>query len=653
METNYFSHCWGVFEGGGVRGAAHSGAYQAAKELGIQFERLAGTSAGSIVASLIAAGGSPDHISNILMQTDIASLLSPPLEEDAIYKNDNKYIKATILLPFKKLKPYKDILRYSGMHSSLKIQDWIEAKLLELVKPYRQPGTMGNVLFNELKIPLHIVATNLSTGLPQVWSTETTPEESVAYAVRCSCSIPFFFQAIGNKNSILVDGGVVSNLPSFVFSKLLNDMSLYTKRPNIINFRLVQNLSELEKTNNIIDYLKKISNAIVSGGTEVQKTLQTSTYNIIIKTGDIGSTDFHKMTAKSKKILHDAGRIAVHEFIENERALFKEGNLNAVSKGFDEKMLLLIQQFREHDEEVYISSESCSWLDFLFPTIFETLRKGTKITCLTLENKNMKEERFHYLLKNLGIKVVLLKELPFSGFIFSPFNEHCRAVLTTNKNSSDRYRDEKVKVYSFYSDAPIIDLLREKINTEWDNVNSSADKLNYINCSDTDLTNKLRNVWQYKNAKFTLDNIEVNDNIFTMSDSVKEYKVSQIKSIINQLSTLGKDVMAVYQVTLVDGSTSIITPPVVEKIGDRYYVIDGNARLFYYFNKGIPFIKAVVVENVSQGLPSQQSNPISKVRLTSLTRTLSQNYQGLDESKFRHIEEAVHPFPAENKKYNS
>ena len=57
METIYFSYCWGVFDGGGVRGAAHAGAYYAARNAGISFERVAGTSAGSIVAALIAAGG--------------------------------------------------------------------------------------------------------------------------------------------------------------------------------------------------------------------------------------------------------------------------------------------------------------------------------------------------------------------------------------------------------------------------------------------------------------------------------------------------------------------------------------------------------------------------------------------------------------------
>ncbi|HBX1505276.1 TPA: hypothetical protein MHN48_26815, partial [Klebsiella pneumoniae] len=55
METIYFSYCWGVFDGGGVRGAAHAGAYYAARNAGISFERVAGTSAGSIVAALIAA----------------------------------------------------------------------------------------------------------------------------------------------------------------------------------------------------------------------------------------------------------------------------------------------------------------------------------------------------------------------------------------------------------------------------------------------------------------------------------------------------------------------------------------------------------------------------------------------------------------------
>ncbi|HAV9752399.1 TPA: hypothetical protein JLH15_004540 [Escherichia coli] len=199
METSYFSHCWGVFEGGGVRGAAHAGAYQAAKDSGVQFERLAGTSAGSIVASLIAAGGSPEYISKILNETDLNCLLSPAKEIDAIYKNNHTLLGLAKYIPIKKFKPIKDIIFYSGVHSSSKLQDWVEEKLRELVQPEREKGISGKVLFKELKIPLHLVATNLSNGLPQIWSIESTPEESVSYAVRCSCSISFFFRQFPKK----------------------------------------------------------------------------------------------------------------------------------------------------------------------------------------------------------------------------------------------------------------------------------------------------------------------------------------------------------------------------------------------------------------------------------------------------------------------
>lgn len=649
METIFFSHCWGVFDGGGVRGAAHAGAFQAAKESGVNFERLAGTSAGSIVAALIASGGNPEHISKLLMETDFSSFLSPSIKNDSIYKNNNRYIGLVKYLPLGKLSPIKDIIFNSGIHSSSKIQEWLENKLQELLTPYREKDSKGNIRFNELKIPLHIVATNLSTGLPQVWSTETTPEESVSYAVRCSCSIPFFFQAISDKNSILVDGGVVSNLPSFIFSKLLNDMPAYTKKPNIINFRLVQKFTQ-KKPNNIIEYFEKLSNAVVSGGSEVQKILQTSTYNIIIDTGYVGSTDFKSVNMECKKELHQAGMQAVKNFIANERVLFRQGNINAVSQGFDEKMLMLIQQIRDCSNEFFVSGTSFSWLDFLFPTIFISLKNGVKITCLVKEDNinNESEMRFHYLLKNLGVYIQIVDKLPFNGFFFSPFEEHSTAILTTNENGRDSYKYEKVKMYNYFNDAPIIDLLREKIRSEWREKIPKECHFKYTPCSDLEIFSKLKNVHQYRNATFSLEKIEVDDNIFSMSDSVKEYKVNQIKSFLMDIANSGQEMEGVYKVGLLHGVTSIITPPVLEKINEKYYVIDGNARLFYYFNKGIKYIKAVVVEKVVDSLPSQQSNPLSKLRLTSLTQTMTQNYAGIDQSKFRHIEKAMHPYPPES-----
>ena len=54
--------CCGVFEGGGVRGIGHVGAACAMQEAGYQFADLAGSSAGAIVAALLAAGYACDEL---------------------------------------------------------------------------------------------------------------------------------------------------------------------------------------------------------------------------------------------------------------------------------------------------------------------------------------------------------------------------------------------------------------------------------------------------------------------------------------------------------------------------------------------------------------------------------------------------------------
>lgn len=60
----------GVFEGGGVRGIAHVGAICALNERGYSFERVAGTSAGAIIAALLAAGYSCTELKDIISTLD-------------------------------------------------------------------------------------------------------------------------------------------------------------------------------------------------------------------------------------------------------------------------------------------------------------------------------------------------------------------------------------------------------------------------------------------------------------------------------------------------------------------------------------------------------------------------------------------------------
>ena len=56
------TEAFGIFEGGGAKGFAHVGALKAAKEKNISFVGVAGTSAGAIVAALVAAGHDADSL---------------------------------------------------------------------------------------------------------------------------------------------------------------------------------------------------------------------------------------------------------------------------------------------------------------------------------------------------------------------------------------------------------------------------------------------------------------------------------------------------------------------------------------------------------------------------------------------------------------
>src|SRR2546422_11291722 len=69
----------GVFEGGGVKGIGLVGAASAIEAAGYEFVNLAGTSAGAIVATLLAAGYSATELKPIINGIDFNSFEDPPL----------------------------------------------------------------------------------------------------------------------------------------------------------------------------------------------------------------------------------------------------------------------------------------------------------------------------------------------------------------------------------------------------------------------------------------------------------------------------------------------------------------------------------------------------------------------------------------------
>jgi NTE family protein len=193
----------GVFSGGGIKGFALIGAYQAIEAKGFRFKRLAGTSAGSLIASLIAAGFSSEELTKIIEGLDLRKFLD----------------ERKIWIPYGLA---KWILLYwrMGLYKGEELERWLENVLRQ-----KGVGTFGDLP----KDSLYIIASDLSNGRMMIIPDDLKkygfePSAfSVAKAVRMSVSIPYFFEPVKLRTNdgklLIVDGGILSNFPLFLFDE--------------------------------------------------------------------------------------------------------------------------------------------------------------------------------------------------------------------------------------------------------------------------------------------------------------------------------------------------------------------------------------------------------------------------------------------------
>ena len=175
MKTFYFANCMAAFEGGGVRGAAYAGAYEAAVDAGIRFSRVAGSSAGAVIASLIAAGASPASLKRRMLETDFMALTALAAREAAPFKRSGLPKAASIARLLGS--SWISAIEAGGIHSTRGIKDWIEKNLREALAEQGKFVPDRLVQFKDLVLPLYLVAADVAQKEPKMWSRETTPDE--------------------------------------------------------------------------------------------------------------------------------------------------------------------------------------------------------------------------------------------------------------------------------------------------------------------------------------------------------------------------------------------------------------------------------------------------------------------------------------------
>lgn len=642
-KTKFFEACRGVFEGGGCRAAAHVGAYEAALKCGVNFSEISGTSAGSIVAALVGAGASTEFLKTNLSELDFNLFLKKP---------DKQKIESPFWLRFLghflgslpirwMLRPYEigNIILYGGLYSSVQIELWIDGLLAKLLPHGSRP-----ILFKDLYIPVRIIATDLVAGKAKIWGTKETPNEKVGFAVRCSCSIPGFFQPVSSGMSRYFDGGVLSNLPSFVYSNE-NSVNGSSLGGRILAFRLQEDFKAQEKWS-FKALLERLMSTVVSGATDLQVNIQGGVHLVSIPTGTTRATDFQKISKSDIKRLQQSGKQATIKFIREESFRIQD-TTSIESSCWDRSEMydMLVKAAQEPALEIFIVEQDTEWFWKLFPSVYKWCSNGTQVKVLitpisSKDAKALREQQRRNLLVSLGVELKEERELPIQGYFIRRSDDNRDAAIIIHKRRSE----DAPKATSYIGSRH-----REMIAVACDNLTEFFAGRRNLNIelksySPDDLIKLLKkNVWQYSksNVKIKAEDVPV-EKIKLITKYVRSYKYRQISYLADAYHASRIPFFSTAAVFVNSNKISIVTPPVIEEHGNHLVSIEGNTRVLYCRRNNITRLNCFVVRGVSDQLPGRAIDP-RRVVLSTRRMEPRERMEGFNYELFRSIEGAVRP----------
>ena len=294
----------GVFSGGGIKGLTFAGALQAASEAGYDdWHQLAGTSAGAITAMALAVGYDAKRLRRELDGFDFSKI--------ADYGS-----LGAIDIPI-------NLIRRDAVTRGEALHAWIRSLLANAP---RKATVFGDLEAGKLQVVGVDLAHSRMVVFPQDVALYVddrgrplVPEEfAIADAVRISAGFPYFFppltlrDAHTHKPGVLVDGGVASAYPIFVFDDPAPQHPTWGFRLFAGESRQRPSYTDISGMLWPVEMLK----AIVDTSTNALDTLELKEFGprtISIPTGNIATLDFALTTAQ-KNELYNFGYEAAKAF---------------------------------------------------------------------------------------------------------------------------------------------------------------------------------------------------------------------------------------------------------------------------------------------------------------------------------------------------
>lgn len=285
-----------VCKGGGMKGIALLGAICHLEDEGYEWEKVAGSSAGAIVSSLLAVGYSGKEIKNMLYTIDYKD-----------FTDKNKLQSVPLVGQLVSLFIYK------GIYAGDAIENFLREKFL----------AKGKTKFKDIMLDgesrLKIIATDITRKkiliLPDdLQDYHINPLEfDIAKAIRMSLSIPFFYNPViitdQEKSSYIVDGGIVSNFPIWIF-----DVESEPRWPTFGLYLSDGPVETTTKCTNLLEYMLDIVETSLSKNETVYLRDKDSVRIIDIPTLGMKTTNF-SITQNELNALYESGYISAKTFL--------------------------------------------------------------------------------------------------------------------------------------------------------------------------------------------------------------------------------------------------------------------------------------------------------------------------------------------------
>jgi len=308
-----------IFEGGGVRGVALLGALRCCEDLGIRWKKLAGTSAGSLTAAFLAANFAIDELEEILSTIDYDRILSEKTSPFIFNGDPSNDLQAPLWMILSLL-----FTQQLGQYYSHPFRQWIAKTLkptgiqtfadVKRLDPQRElKVVVSDITHCEmLVLPDDLNPNGDRLNLEQQTQRKAILEQnhihhhedfSIAEAVRLSSSIPLFFKPEKLGKAYILDGGLLSNFPLWIYDRPSGDLLNPPKWPTF-GFRLIDQTLNPPEINNALDLFTASLRAMANARDRyhLRQSDQGRVINIDVTDAKVTTTEFSLSSDKKTQL---------------------------------------------------------------------------------------------------------------------------------------------------------------------------------------------------------------------------------------------------------------------------------------------------------------------------------------------------------------